>query len=195
MAGQNIYGSTTTVCNGLTGTVQCGLFSVDANFRPSYNQNYSFNIEQQFSPNVIFQIGYVGSQGRHLLSLLDINQATSQASRPYAQAPYNFINYTNINQIESIGTSNYNSLQSTMKIQNMHGLSGQFIYTWSHNMDEVTAFRGTLPQDSTNFKGDYSNSDFDTRNSFTTLLSYAIPGTGTGYDASGSPTAGRPTPS
>ena len=50
-------------------------------------------------------------------------------------------------------------------------------YTWSHNLDEVTAYRGTLPQDSYNFKGDYSNSDFDTRNSFTTFLSYAVPGT------------------
>ena len=180
VAGSNIYGGTTTICNGAQGSVQCGLFSVAANFRPSYNQNYSFNVEQQFSPNVIFQIGYVGSEGRHLLSLLDINQGTTQDTRPYAQTPYKFINYTNINQLEPIGTSNYNSLQSTLRIQNMHGLSGQFIYTWSHNLDEVTAYRGTLPQNSYNFKGDYSNSDFDTRNSYTTLLSYAVPGTGTG---------------
>ena len=184
IAGQNIYGNVTSVCNGSDTSptaVQCGLFSIDPKFRPSYNQNYSFNVEQQFSPNVIFQIGYVGSEGRHLLSLLDINQATSQATRPYAQAPYHFVDYTNINQIEPIGTSNYNSLQSSLRIQNMHGLSGQMIYTWSHNMDEVTAYRGTLPQNSYDFKGDYGNSDFDTRNSFTTLLSYAVPGTGSGH--------------
>lgn len=181
VAGSNIFGGVNTVCNGATGTVECGLFSVAQNFRPSYNENYSFNIEQQFSPNVIFQVGYVGSEGRHLLSLLDINQGTTQATRPYYQAPYNFINYTNINQLEPIGTSNYNSLQSSFRVQNMHGLSGQVIYTWSHNMDEVTAYRGTLPQNSYNFKGDYSNSDFDTRNSFTALLSYAVPGTGSGH--------------
>ncbi len=175
VSGQNIFGSTTSVCNGTTGTTQCGLFSVDSNFRPSYNENYSFNVEQILSTNVIFKFGYVGSEGRHLLSLLDINQGTTQNTRPYFQAPYNYVNYTNINQIESIGTSNYNALQSTLKIQNVHGLSGQFVYTWSHNMDEVTAYRGALPQNSYNFKGDYSNSDFDTRNSFTAFLSYAVP--------------------
>ena len=184
IAGQNIYGSTTSVCNGADPSptaVQCGLFSIDPKFRPSYNQNYSFNVEQQFSPNVIFQVGYVGSEGRHLLSLLDINQATSQATRPYALISPSYRDYTNINQIEPIGTSNYNSLQTSLRIQNVHGLSGQMIYTWSHNMDEVTAYRGTLPQNSFDFKGDYSNSDFDTRNSFTTLLSYAVPGTGSGH--------------
>ena len=40
----------------------------------------------------------------------------------------------------------------------------------------MSQYRGTLPQDSTNFKGDYGNSDYDTRNNFTTYLSYEIPG-------------------
>ena len=150
IAGQNIYGGTSTVCNGADpspNAVQCGLFSVDSNFRPSYNQNYSLNIEQQFSPNVIFQVGYVGSQGRHLLSLLDINQATSQATRPYALRSPSFRNYTNINQIESIGTSNYNSLQSTLRVQNMHGLSASSstrgATTWTRSQHSVAPFPRT----------------------------------------------------
>jgi len=174
IAGTNIFGSAGSTCNGQTGTVQCGIFSVNENFRPSYNQNYSLNIERSLSPNVILQLGYVGSGGRHLLSLLDINQGTTQQTRPfYALYP----NFTNINQLESIGTSNYNSLQAQLRVQGFHGLSMQSVYTWSHNLDEVTAYRGTLPQNSFDFKNDYSNSDFDTRNTFTTLVSYAIPGT------------------
>jgi hypothetical protein len=43
-------------------------------------------------------------------------------------------------------------------------------------MDEVTAYRGALPQDSTNFKGDYGPSDFDNRNIFVAALSYQVPG-------------------
>jgi hypothetical protein len=43
-------------------------------------------------------------------------------------------------------------------------------------MDEVTAYRGALPQDNTNFKANYSNSDFDTRNTFVSFLSYELPG-------------------
>jgi hypothetical protein len=81
-----------------------------------------------------------------------------------------------INQLESGGTSNYNSLQATLRTQNWHGLSSNIMYTWSHNLDEVTAYRGQLPQDSHNFKGDYGNSDFDVHNTFVGFLSYQIPG-------------------
>ena len=57
------------------------------------------------------------------------------------------------------------------------GLRAQGAYTWSHNLDEVTAYRGALPQDSTNFKGDYGPSDFDSRNILVGLVSYNVPGT------------------
>jgi outer membrane receptor protein involved in Fe transport len=171
-------------------TSPCGVFSIDQNFRSAYNENYSINLEHTLAPSVIMQIGYVGSEGRRLLSLLDINQsATASASnqpggvyasdflrqqtRPYYST---YSQYNNINQVESIGTSNYNALQTQIRLQNWHRLSGQAVYTWSHNLDEVTAYRGALPQDNTNFKGDYSNSDFDTRNTFVTFLSYQIPG-------------------
>ena len=132
---------------------------------------------------VVAQLGYVGSEGRHLLSILDINQAalsaTGDGARPYdgeftdgsGRSLYSFIN-----QIESIGTSNYNSLQATLRVSSIHGLSGQAAYTWSHSNDEVTAYRGALPQDSTNFKGDYGPSDFDVRNIFTGLITWDVPG-------------------
>jgi outer membrane receptor protein involved in Fe transport len=186
-------GSNTTIVQGVpifpssvgypcAATSPCGVFSVNRNFRPSYNENYSFNIEHTVAPNMIVQLGYVGSSARHLLSLLDINQALPgvydsdldrQVTRPY----YNeYPQYGNINQIESIGTANYNSLQAQMRITNWHHFSTQTIYTWSHALDEVTAYRGALPQDNTNFKGDYGNSDFDTRNTFVSFVSYEIPG-------------------
>jgi hypothetical protein len=163
-------------------TSPCGVFSIDPNFRPSYNENFNFNIEHTLAANVIAQLGYVGSEGRHLLSLLDINQAAPgvyatdlarQMTRPYFAV---YPQYNNINQTESIGTSNYNSLQAQLRITHWHHLSTQTVYTWSHNLDEVTAYRGALPQDNNNFKGDYGNSDFDTRNTFVSFLSYEVPG-------------------
>ncbi len=173
----------------------CGVFTVDRNFRPSYNENFNINVEHTFGSNIIMQIGYVGSEGRHLLALLDINQAAPgvytdtvdpvtkqvlvgadskrQVTRPYfSQYPQ----YGNINQISSIGTSNYNAFQAQLRIANWHRLSTQTIYTWSRNLDEVTAYRGALPQDSRNFKADYGNSDFDTRNTFVSFMSYEVPG-------------------
>jgi hypothetical protein len=165
-----------------TATSTCGVFGIDPNFRPSYNENYSLNIERTLSSNVIAQLGYVGSEARHLLSLIDINQsrtgvyasdAARQVTRPYYSQ---YSSYGNINQVESIGTSNYNSLQATLRVSNWHHINSSATYTWSHALDEVTAYRGALPQNNLNFKGDYGNSDFDTRNTFTTFVSYEIPG-------------------
>jgi len=39
----------------------------------------------------------------------------------------------------------------------------------------MTQYRGFLPQDSRNLKGEYGNSDFDTRHSFTALVNYRPP--------------------
>jgi Carboxypeptidase regulatory-like domain/TonB dependent receptor len=161
-------------------TSQCGVFSVNSNFRPSYNQNYSINLEKTLTPSVMAQVGYVGSTARHLLSLLDINQLNvvkGATALPYASQ---YGQYGNINQLESIGTSSYNSLQTQLRLTNWHRLSGSAVYTWSHALDEVTAYRGALPQDSFNFKGDYGNSDFDTRNTFVSNLSYELPGSSWG---------------
>jgi outer membrane receptor protein involved in Fe transport len=189
-------GSKTTIVKGVpifpssvgypcAATSPCGVFSVNPNFRPSYNENYTINVEHTLAPSVIFQLGYVGSSARHLLSLLDINQAppnvyatdtARQAARPYCILNAIYCAYNNINQLESIGTANYNSLQAQIRIPNWHHLSTQTVYTWSHALDEVTAYRGALPQDSTHFKGDYSNSDFDTRNTLVSFVSYEVPG-------------------
>ena len=159
------------------GTPSNSLFSIAKNFVPSHNMNFNFQVEQSLSNKLVAQIGYVGSEGRHLLSILDINQAALSASgdgvRPYAAQ---FPDVTFINQIESIGTSNYNALQATIRASNFHGLTAQAAYTWSHSFDEVTAYRGALPQDSTNFKGDYGPSDFDNRNIFDALITYEVPG-------------------
>lgn len=159
---------------------QNSLFSIAQNFQPSHNMNYNLQVEQSVAHNVVAQMGYVGSQGRHLLSILDINQAAlGGGPRPYdsmfTDASGNPL-YSYINEIRSIGTSNYNSLQATLRASNIHGFSAQAAYTWSHSFDVVTAYRGALPQDSTNFKGDYGPSDFDSRNIFTGFVSWEVPG-------------------
>jgi hypothetical protein len=159
------------------------LFSVNPNFRSAYNWNYNLNIEKSFGPNLIATMGYVGSQARKLLVIEDINQAgigstplgsaAQNLTRPYGSAyPY----YGVINQINSAGTSNYNSLQATIRTTNYHGLTSQFGYTWAHGLDEMTQYRNQSFQNSNDPKADYGSMDYDTRNNFTAYLNYALPG-------------------
>ena len=163
------------------------LFSVNLNFRSAYNYNFNLNMEKSLGPNLLVTLGYVGAEARKLLFIHDINQAAlgstglgtaiaQNMTRPYEVAgivqPY----YAAINEIDSAGTSNYNSLQATVRTTNYHGLTSQFGYTWSHNLDEISQYRNQVPENSFNLKGDYGNSDYDTRNNFTAYLNYALPG-------------------
>ncbi len=196
--GAQIFPGVTTCVTGNVATdPNCGdpatnifnMFSVSQHFHTPYFYNYNLNVEKSFGNAAVWQVGYVGSMGRRLSAMLDINQAalsplganidtaTLQANRPYfGQYP----NVGTINQLNSVGTSNYNSLQSTLKLREYRGLTAQFAYTWAHALDQVTAYRAVLPQNSFNLRGDYGNSDFDTRQNFTAYLTWDIPGSSHG---------------
>src|ERR1019366_7423779 len=85
-------------------------------------------------------------------------------------------NFGSIIQLNSTGSSNYNSLQTTLRLRAWHGLTGQIAYTWAHELDEVTEYRGVIPFDSFNLHQEYGSGDFDTRHNFTAFFSYDIPG-------------------
>jgi hypothetical protein len=86
------------------------------------------------------------------------------------------IRSTNINQLATIGDSNYNSLQAVLKTSSWHGLSSQFTYTYAHSLDDATnSFYFALPQNNYDARADYGNSDFDQRHNFTGNAVYGIP--------------------
>src|SRR6185437_3344073 len=99
------------------------MYSVSQHFATPYYYNYNLNVEKSFGNAAVLQVGYVGSLGRRLSVMLDINQAslandptgaTLQQRRPLFNQ---FPNVGTVNQLNSIGTSNYNSLQSTLKLR------------------------------------------------------------------------------
>jgi hypothetical protein len=193
------------------GTVKISTF--DKNFRPSYTQSLDLNVQHSFTSSVVWQVGYVGTKGTHLLGLQDINQGalnsfntpiyynnTSvqypncpsqysgatpptigtplgipgnalQCSRPYFSQ---FDHFSVIDELRTNLGSNYNSLQSSLRVQNWHELSASLGYTWSHMLDYETGELPYLPQDSTNEKAEYGNSDFDVRQTLTGYLDYQV---------------------
>ncbi|MGC2831236.1 MAG: TonB-dependent receptor [Candidatus Acidiferrum sp.] len=144
-----------------------GIYSVNQNFRAPYIYSYNLQVEKALGSAAEFQIGYVGSSAHKLSVMLNINQFGQYASQ--------YPNFGDINQLNSIGNSNYNSLQSTFKIHRWHGLESAFSYTWGHELDTVSEYRGVLPLDSTNLHAEYGNGDYDTRNSFTASFVYSVP--------------------
>jgi hypothetical protein len=171
--------------------------SIQRNLKTPNTQEWNFNIQQELNSRFVFQIGYVGNHSIHQLQILDINQPplgsgwtpaalaagmpdpnAEQAARPYnAEYP----NLSQINTISTPGFATYHSLQAVLKSNDYHGLTTQVAFTWSHNLDtasEVEDFAGTsgyVPQDSTNLKGSYGNSEFDQRRALIITYTYAIP--------------------
>ena len=145
------------------------VFSVSQNFRTPYFYNYNLQVEKGFGNGAaVWQVGYVGSAG-HKLSVMDsLNLTPAQAAQ--------FPNAGKVLQLNSVGNSNYNALQSTLRIRGWHGLSGQFAYTWAHELDTMTEYRGSIQFDYTRPKLDYGSGDFDTRQNFTVFWNYDIPG-------------------
>lgn len=169
--GASIFPGVTT-CPTLSGCANTyNIYSASQNFRTPYFFNFNLQVEKSLGNAAVFQIGYVGSQGRKLSVMQNINQDGS-----FSCATCLYPSAGSIIQLNSIGNSNYNSLQSVLKVRSWRGLTSQFVYTWAHALDDMTEYRGEIPLLSTNLKQEYGNSDFDTRHNFTTFIAYDVPG-------------------
>ena len=140
--------------------------TVDRNLRTPMMYNFNLNVEHQVNQKMALQVGYVGSLGRHLLRFRDINQP-SAAMIHAADTGTNFIprvitvipaslnsSVTYINQDESTAVSSYHALQTTLHVNDWHGLTSGATFVWSHSIDTASdgadfAPNASQPNDST----------------------------------------------
>ncbi len=163
-----------------------GLATVSPRFHTAYVQNFGVNTQYQVNRNTIATVAYVGSIGRRLFNLSDINQARpgtgNSAAAELTRRPIyvnksvpNYANIGAVNEIQSEGTSSYHSLQGTLRTSGFHGLTAQGSYTYGHALDVISGTRGLAPQDSLNLAGDYASADFDVRHTFNGYVVYEVP--------------------
>ena len=182
VSGNNAANPTDCLNPGTGLPLDFSVFSVNQNFRTPYFFNYNLNVQKSLGNAAVAQVGYVGSTSRKLSVMLDVNQipGTLTDGNFAAQYPNFSCSSCSINQLNSVGTSNYNALQATLRMRSWHGFTSQFAYTWAHELDEVSEYRGPLPLDSNFLKAEYGNGDFDTRNNFSAFFTYDIPGSSFG---------------
>jgi hypothetical protein len=109
--------------------------------------NYSFTIQQNVGFNTIVDVGYVGSIGRNLLWLRNINPVplganfrpqNADPSNPATPLPAAFLRpipgYNDILMTEPASSSNYHSLQVTARRRFTKSFQYGFAWTWSKNM-------------------------------------------------------------
>ena len=171
-------------------------FGVDPHIRTPYMQNFNLNFQQELTRKTVLQVGYVGSNGHKLFRFRDINQPT-QADITAADLACNCINdgtvprrfqiltgsspFYYINYQESSANSNYNALQTSLRVNDWHGLTSTLNYTWSHSIDDASdgedfVPNASQPNDSTApIRFNRGNSNFDVRNRLTWNFVYQFP--------------------
>ena len=152
----------------------------DPDFGPANTKQYNLAFEKQIGAETI-SVSYVGSLTRRMVFPTDINRPNAPgAGNPTpsylfaAQLP----NVTNIRWYPNKGYGNYNSLQTSIRRNLAHGLTGEANYTWAHGLSNTiialngSGFVGNLPN---NPDYDYGNSYLDIRHRIAVSATYQLP--------------------
>jgi hypothetical protein len=123
------------------------------------NYHYSLDIQDQIAPNLIFTLGYLGNQSRHLLAHSNWN-AIATANGFGLNPLVNTINFWG-----NIANGNYNAMVATLSHNFSHSFQATATYTWARAMDELS---GPYYQDPYPFnpQNAYGRSNYDVRNAF-----------------------------
>jgi hypothetical protein len=175
-AGVPVYGAAPTA------TSAANVVQVIRNFRTPMNHAYNLTIEQQLNSKTAFSLAYVGTSGRDLVNWRDLNACpVSKLACDSSRQPFGtrFPQYNHILQLNNDGYSNYNSLQTALKVRDLHGLTGQVNFVWSRTFDTGSNNRGfTFFSDFQNpysIDKAYSPSDYDTPWNVNFTLVYDVP--------------------
>ncbi|MGC1782225.1 MAG: carboxypeptidase regulatory-like domain-containing protein [Acidobacteriaceae bacterium] len=164
------------------------------NIRPPMVQHFSLNTQTLLARNMIFELGYIGSRGEHLILSNDPNQALyASPGNPIRGASTNTVanigqrvrvqgygaaDYT---QIGSSAQSWYNALETSLTKRFDNGLQFLASYTWARALQtgqnvvgDTTA--GSLLGDQYNLARNYGPSSFIRPNRFVFSGAYALPG-------------------
>jgi len=148
------------------------IFGTPQKFHSPYIQNFNLNVQHQLAADASFEVGYVGGKGTKLVRLTDTNEPNADDVRPNQ-------NFGAIDLLTPISSSNFSALQTTLRIQNTHRVSGFATYTWSKSLDTASdgidfAPAVAFPQDPSHLQAEYGPSSFDTRQRFTAAINYDL---------------------
>ena len=123
------------------------------NFVTPLVQSYNLNLQYQFLPSWVLEVGYVGSHGIHLVdSGREMNLAqlaslsnpingvtTNTVDNAALRVPFLGFAPNGLQQSGSDGDMKYNSLQVTLRKQFSHGFQMQGAYTWARTFTNLQA--------------------------------------------------------
>ncbi len=157
-------------------------------YNSPYVQQFSLDLQQQITPSFMFDLGYFGDHGTHLMGALNINQPVagswvgkvspvSTCIDPDTNTPAflngtcsvmlnqikPYLGYFSIDAMRTIFSSNYNSLQAkvTKRFKGKTYIDANF--TWSRDLtnSQANEYGAAMPQNIYNINGDYGRAAID----------------------------------
>jgi hypothetical protein len=168
---------------------------------PKYLE-WNFEIQQALNSKTSLTVNYVGTHGYDLLVQNGSVNATNLTGGAFGQIPagtFTVGSFTGtvplsgidprfgaVTDLDSVGTSNYDGLVTTVTRRFTYGFQGSVNYTWSHALDDVTSTSPNTPYNgvqSVVFQMNpnclrclnYSSSDSDARSNLTANYVWALP--------------------
>jgi len=191
----NVYFSNPNVST-ITGTVPTvlpsfpsTLTSLSFYYPNPGTSEFSLGIQRQVAPSIVAQVQYVGTTGWHQSDDRHINTLpltdTANPTNPYdhrqavaggatANLYRQYLGFADINQEETATNANYNALQAGLRIENKHGFTVLFAYTYSHEIDQVSGDLGGV-SNPFNTAYDRGSGAFDQRHIFNASYIYSLP--------------------
>ncbi len=162
-----------------------GIYPDIHDFRTPYIQQYSLGIQNEFADNWMLDVSYVGSAGRKLYQLVDVNQAMVQtAGGPvglYSPGLSSLaVQGFGVHLLQSSANSSYNSLQVGLTKRFSYGLQFLTSYTYSHSLDDFsgdpsgTSDIAVVPGNEA-ILNNHASSDFDRRHRLVFSGIYDLP--------------------
>ncbi len=160
-----------------------GIPAYSVNNRIPYTEQYMFSMERQFGENTLLSGSYIGNQSHRLLVLVESNSGnpalclSTPGCGPFAETTYNTrgplgSNFGSDTNQSTIGNSNYNSLQLSLRHTSKRLLL-LASYTYSKSIDQSSNVGEEV--NPVNPARSRALSAFDVRHNFVASYSYELP--------------------
>ena len=180
------------------------LWTTDPRWNTPYSEQWNLDVQQNLGRDWVFDLGYVGNKGTHLVGVIDINQVAPGAALAAGIVapdqilgcdPSNgnappcgttaaarllnrirpFVGYGSIGQISPRFDSNYHALQTSLQGRLSGNSMVNINYTWSRALTTNQSDRSTGIQNTTCIACDYGRATLNRTHVFTANYVYDLP--------------------
>jgi hypothetical protein len=159
-------------------SIPAGLtWGANPNLPTTYSLTYLLNVQRSLGKGTTVEVGYNGSQSRHVDYLTNQNAPLPGITAFATRAPYPEL--AGVQFLEAEGVANYNGLIAKVSQRLGTNLTTLFSYTWSKSLDDSSAIRGVAndfaPENMRCRTCEYGLSSFNVPNRFVASVLYTLP--------------------